>query len=225
MEEILLEAESREETGKRKVKDLRLAGFIPAVIYGEKKKTLALKLSRHDFLRLIHQKHVENAIIKLKIKGDADAARPCMIKEVQHDPVKGDVVHIDFNEINLSKAIKVNVPVVTQGEAAGVKLEGGSLEHILWEVEIECLPTDIPKNIAVDVSALKIGGLIHVKDISFPANLKVLSDLEAVVVTVSAPMKEEVPVEGEAAKAEPEVLKEKKETPEEAAKKEKEEKK
>ena len=224
MEDILLDAESREEIGKRQVKDLRKAGFIPAVVYGEGKKSLALKLSRHAFLQLMHQKHLENAIIKLKIGGKD--TRACMIKEMQHDPVKGDVVHIDFNEISLTKAIKVNVPVVTKGESAGVKLEGGSLEHIMWEIEIECLPTAIPKNIEVDVTALKIGESIHVKDIAFPPDIKVLSDMDASVVTIAAPMKEEVaPAEGEEGAApEVEVIKEKKPETEAEAKEAKDKK-
>jgi large subunit ribosomal protein L25 len=99
-----------------------------------------------------------------------------------------------------------------------VKQEGGSLEHILWEVEVECLPTDIPKEIEVDVSNLKIGDSIHVKDITFPSNVKVITPAEAIVLSVTAPIKEEIPVapvEGEAAQ-EPEVIKEKKEVPEEA---------
>ncbi len=213
MEEILLEVESRVETGKTQVKNIRRGGYIPAVIYGLGKKPGALKVSRHAFLQLMHQKHLENAIIKLQVKGDKQASHACMIRELQQDPVKGEVVHIDFNEISLTKAIKVNVPVVTTGESVGVKSEGGSLEHILWEVEIECLPTAIPKNIEVDISALKIGDSIHVKDMTFPEGLKVITDAEAVVIHIAAPMKEEVaPLEGEEAKAaaEPEVIKEKK---------------
>jgi large subunit ribosomal protein L25 len=215
MEDIVLEAEARSGIGKREVKDLRQAGFIPAVIYGEGKKSLALQISRHAFLQLTHQKRLENAVIKLKVKGEAAAGRACMIKELQQDPVKGDVIHIDFNEISLTKAIKVNVPVVTKGEPVGVKSDGGSLEHILWEIEVECLPTDIPKNIEVEVSSLKIGDSIHIKDITFPAKIKVLVESEAVVLSVAAPMKEEVAVavEGEDAKAEPEVIKEKKPEP------------
>jgi large subunit ribosomal protein L25 len=220
MEEILLEAEARQELGKNKIKQVRKQGFIPAVVYAEGKDALAIKVSRHEFLRLLHQHHIENVVLNLKIKDDLKKnPRPCMIKELQHEPVKGDITHIDFNEISLTKVIKVNVPVVTKGEPAGVKQEGGSLEHILWEIEVECLPTDIPKNFEVDVSALKIGDSIHVKDIVFPANIKVLVETEAVVLSVAAPMKEEVveaAVEGEE-KLEPEVIKEKKEEPAEGA--------
>jgi large subunit ribosomal protein L25 len=214
MEEIILEAQTREEIGKSKVKLLRTAGFIPAVVYSDGKEAISVKLSRHDFLYLIHHQRLENAIITLKIKDDKKkAGRSCMIKEMQHDPVKGDIVHIDLNEISLTKAIKVNVPVVTTGESVGVKSEGGAIEHIMWEIEIECLPTAIPKNFEVDISALKIGDSVHVKDIKFPENIKVLSDKEAMVLSIASPMKEEVaPVEGEE-KLEPEVIKEKKVEP------------
>ncbi len=229
MEELFLDVEKREEIGKGNVKHLRDKGFVPAVVYAEGKESLALKIPTHQLIMLVHQHRIENTIINLKVKDDKKAQRACLIKEIQYDPVTGDIQHLDFNEISLTKAIKVNVPVAAKGEPAGVKQEGGSLEHILWEIEIECLPTDIPKDIEVDVSALKIGDSVHVKDIKFPSNVKVLSDLEAVVLSVAAPMKEEVPaeaVEGEE-KQEPEVIKEKKEVPaegEEAAKEEKKEK-
>jgi large subunit ribosomal protein L25 len=130
--------------------------------------------------------------------------------------VHSDIIHVDFNEISLTKEIKVEVPVVSKGESIGVKQEGGSLEHILWKIEVECLPTDIPKEIEIDVSALKIGDSIHIKDIAFPPKVKVITDLNAIVLSVAAPMKEEVaaaPVEGEEVSQEPEVIKEKKEVP------------
>ena len=142
-------------------------------------------------------------------------SRPCLVKEIQHDPVRGEIIHVDFNQISLTKAIKVNVPVVARGESVGVKLEGGSLEHILWEIEVECLPTNIPKGIEVDVSLLKLGDSIHIKDIIIPTGIKILNDPGAIVLSIAAPMKEEAPaevLEGEA-EQEPEVIKEKKEVP------------
>ncbi|MGE5197267.1 MAG: 50S ribosomal protein L25 [Deltaproteobacteria bacterium] len=228
MEEIILDAQLREEIGKGKVKDLRGKGFIPAVLYGEGKTSLSLKVSHHELMGLIHHYRLENAIINLKIKDDKKAKpRSCLIKETQYDPVTGDILHVDFNEISLTKTIKVNVPIVPKGEPAGVKQEGGSLERVLWEIEVECLPVDIPKEIEIDVSNLKMGDSIHVKDLAIPANVKVLSNPEAIVVQVVAPIKEEVPVEaaveGEE-KKEPEVIKEKKEVPEEEAEEGKEEK-
>jgi len=235
MEEIILEAEVRQEVGRGKVKDLRDAGFFPAVVYGQGKVSQAIKISLSTFLKLQHQHHLENAIINLKIQGDKETkGRSCLIKEIQHDPVRGDIVHVDFHEISLTKTIKVNVPVVSKGEPVGVKQDGGSLEQVMWEIEVECLPMDIPKEITVDVSSLKIGDSIHVKEVTVPANIKVLTNLDAVVLAVKEPIKEEVPVEAvEGAETqEPEVIKEKKEVPvegEEAkegkAGKEKEEKK
>ncbi len=226
MEEIILEAQIRNEIGKNKVKVLKTGGFLPAVVHSEGNQTILIKLSRREFLVLYHHHRLANAIISLKIKDDQKkASRSCMIHETQVDPVKGDIIHLDFNEISLTKVIKVNVPVVTTGESVGVKNDGGIIEHILWEIEIESLPTAIPKNIEVDISALKIGESFHVKEIKFPANIKVLSDPDAVVLTIASPMKEEVvaPAEGEE-KLEPEVLKEKKPEPAAEAGEEKEKK-
>jgi large subunit ribosomal protein L25 len=215
MEEIFLDAEVREEVGRSKVGDLRQKGFIPAVVYAQGKEALPLKIGHKAFLGLVHQYRIESMVINLKIKDDKkNKPRACLIKEMQYDPVHGEIIHVDFNEISLTKAIKVNVPVVAKGEPVGVKQEGGSLEHILWEIEVECLPTDIPKNFEVDVSQLKIGDSVHIKDLVVPEKVKVLNDIGAIVLSVAAPMKEEVPVETVVEGAEtqePEVIKEKKE--------------
>ncbi|MCX5695728.1 MAG: 50S ribosomal protein L25 [Candidatus Omnitrophica bacterium] len=220
MEELFLDAEVREEVGRGKVKDLKDKGFIPAVVYAEGKSALALKLSHRQLIQLVHHHRIEGVVINLNIKDDKkQKSRPCLIKEIQHDPVHGEILHVDFNQISLTKAIKVNVPVVAKGEPLGVKQEGGSIEHILWEIEIECLPTSIPKDIEIDVANLKMGESIYIKDIVLPQGVKVLNDPGAIILTVAAPMKEEVPVEvveGEE-KLEPEVIKEKKEVPAEGA--------
>jgi len=230
MEELFLDAEIREEIGRGKVKDLKDKGFIPAVVYADGKDAMSLKLSHRQLVQLVHQHRIEGVIINLNIKddkpeGDGLASgsqshkkhkpRPCLIKEIQYDPVHGEIIHVDFNQISLTKAIKVNIPVVAKGEAVGVKQEGGSLEHILWEVEIECLPTSIPKEIEVDITNLKMGESVHIKDIVPPQGVKILNDPGSIILTVAAPMKEEVPVEGVEGevKQEPEVIKEKKEVP------------
>lgn len=216
MEELFLDAEIREEIGKGKTKGLRDKGFIPAVIYADGKKASALKLSHRQLLQLVHQHRIEGVIINVNIKGDEKhKPHPCLIKEIQYGPVRGEIVHVDFNRISLTKAIKVNIPIVAKGEPVGVKLEGGSLEHILWEIEVECLPANLPKAIEVDVTSLKMGDSIHIKDIVVPSGVKILNDPGAIILSVIAPMKEEVPVEvleGEA-EQEPEVIKEKKEVP------------
>jgi large subunit ribosomal protein L25 len=217
MEEIILEASLREEIGKSKLKPLRKSGFIPAVVYSEGKKTTPIKIKRKSVLRVIHEHRIENVIINLKIFGDEKRIKDTnvIIKELQRDPVKDEIIHIDFNQISLTKEIKVKVPIVTKGEPIGVKVDGGSLEHIIWELEIECLPTQIPEKIEVEVSELKIGDAIHVKDLSIPKEVKILQDPEQVVVSVAAPVKEELAVGvEEGAPEEPEVIKEKKEVPE-----------
>lgn len=219
MEELFLDAEIREEIGKGKVHGLREKGFVPAVVYADGKSALSLKLSHRQLVQLIHHHRIEGVIINLNIKDDKkQKSRPCLIKEIQHDPVHGEIVHVDFNQISLTKAIKVNIPVAVKGEAIGVKQEGGSLEHVLWDIEIECLPTSIPKDIEIDITRLKMGESIHIKDVIAPQGVKILNDPGAIVLSVIAPMKEEVPaeaVEGEE-KLEPEVIKEKKEVPGEA---------
>lgn len=220
MEEIFLEAELREGKGRAKAKDLRDSGYLPSVVYFHGKDALSIKVSKSALLKLVHQHRLGSSIVNIKIKDDKKAkGRPCLIKEIQYDPVHEDIIHIDFNEISLTEAIKVNVPIETKGEAVGVKQEGGSLEFILWEVEVECLPTNIPKNIQVDVTALKLGEAIHIKDIVFPSGVKPSNDPMAIVLHVAAPMKEVEPteaVEGET-KQEPEVIKEKKEVAGEGA--------
>ena len=158
-----------------------------------------------------------------------------LIKGIQLDPVKDEVIHVDFNEISLTEKIKVKVPIVDKGEAIGVKRDEGVLEHILWEVEVECLPTQIPQKLEVDVTKLEIGQDIFVKDIPVPEGVKILADPESIAVSVKPPKEEiilEEPAEG---LAEPEMIREKKpeseeeaapeEAPKEAPKQKKEDKK
>lgn len=240
MEEIILEAQIRVEIGRSQVHSLRRKGFIPAVVYGIKKETKAIKVVARDLLNLVRKYKGENIIINLRIKEDMDSQaedvkkkthtktdkdRLVLIKEVQYDPVKGDIIHIDFNQISLYQAITVRVPIVAKGEPIGVKQDGGVLDHLLWELEVECLPARIPSSIEVDVSNLKIGDTIHIKDIVLASDIKVLQDPAQIVFSVVPRLKEEViPVAptGEEEKLEPEVIKEKK--PEEEVKEKEEEK-
>lgn len=212
MEKLFLGVQLREELGRAKVKELREQGFIPAVIYGEGKSAQAIKVSHKELFQLLHQHRLENVVINLKIQNSENKDKSCLIKEIQYHPVKNDIIHVDFNEVSLTKLIKINVPIAAKGDPVGVKQDGGVLEHILWEIEIECLPGDIPKEIEVDVAHLKIGDAIHIKDISLPPNIKVITDASAVILSVAAPIKEEAaaPAEEEG-KQEPEVIKEKKE--------------
>lgn len=229
MENVYLDCLIRGEIGKNKVNSLRRSGFIPAVVYGQGKDPLAIKLNRSQLVKFIHShRGIENMVITLRVsEGDKDKSlkdeKAVLIKEIQLDPVREDILHIDFNQISLTKAIAVKIPIEPKGEAIGVKQEGGVLTRVLWELEIECLPTKIPEKIIVDVSNMKMGDVIYVKDISIPGDVKLLVDKEAIVFTVTHPKKEEVAVEAPtegAVPVEPEVIKEKKEKAEKGDKEE-----
>jgi len=216
MEKILLDAELREELGKSAVKKLRREGIIPAVIYRHGSKAASLKLPKKKFIKTLHTKAGENVIITLEIPKDKEAKKKgektVIIKDIQVDPVTDDVIHVDFNEISLTEKLKVNVPIADKGEAIGVTRDEGVLEHLLWEVEVECLPTQIPEKLEVDVSTLEIGQDIFIKDIPVPEGVKILADPETMVISVKPPKAEEIvtPEEGAEGLEEPEVIREKK---------------
>ena len=223
MEEVILEAQKRQDIGSGRVHRLRKRAVLPAVVYGVGKKPLSIQLVAKDFSHMIGVHKGESFVVKLRIKdGVQSEDKAVLIKQIQHDPVSDDILHIDFHEISLTKTIRVKVPVVAIGEAIGVKRDAGMLDHIMWELEIECLPTQIPESIEVDVANLKIGDSLHVKDIALPQGVKVLHDPEAAVLAVVMPAKVAVTPAAEeavagATKVEPEVIKEKKEKPEGAA--------
>lgn len=230
-EKIILEAWEREEKGTRGVKRLRSSAFIPAVVYGHGKKTQALKVKSGQLSKHLQEHGKENVIIDLQMMRDSksSASKHVLVKNIQYDPLKGNPIHIDFYEVSLTETINVRVPLAAKGEAIGVKQDGGMLEHHLWELNIACLATDIPKQIEYDITNLKLGDVVHIKDLNIPSNLKVLHTPETIVFSIVMPKKEKLPEEAVvAAPIEPEVIKEKK--PEEAKegkeqKEEKEEKK
>ncbi|MFH1847729.1 MAG: 50S ribosomal protein L25 [Candidatus Omnitrophota bacterium] len=220
MEQINLAAQVRETRGKGPAKRLRKSGVIPGVVYKGGKDNISLQMGERDFFKAIHTKAGLNAILTLQIEGAKKDSKPkiktVIVKDVQHHPVSGGVLHVDFTEISLTETLRVQVKVDAKGEAAGVKEEGGTLEHIMWEVKVACLPTQIPEKIVFDVTALKIGDSVFVKDLKAPEGVKILDDPEAVVFSVKPPHAVEeavAPEEGEEAGAEePEVIqKEKKE--------------
>lgn len=218
MDFVELHVNTREEKGKELNKKLRSEGLVPAVVYKKGSETVSLKIDRKNLLKVLHTEAGENVIIKLFIDGvKKGGERIVVIKELQRNPVKDSLVHIDFNEISLTEALKVKVPLVLKGEAVGVKQEGGVLQQNVWEVEVECLPTNIPEKIEVDVSGLKLGDSLALKDVNPPEGVKILDDLESIIFSVEH-VKEfvevaAVPPEGEL--TEPEVIREKKEKPEE----------
>jgi large subunit ribosomal protein L25 len=216
--QVKLKAEPRSATGRSAARKLKARGVVPAVIYGGKHKSQPLQVSERDINAMLSHASGENILVELEIAGEK-SSRTALLQEVQHSPVKGDVVHIDFHAISMDEKIQADVPLEALGVATGVKNFGGLLEQNLRSLTIECLPRDLPDKITVDVSTLNIGDAIHVRDIKLPEGvvIKVQPDLTAF--SVVAPVAEEEPVaaEAEAAAAGPEVITEKKEEGEEAA--------
>ncbi len=223
MERVLLHAEVREDTGSAIAKKLRAQGVIPGVVYARDEATVHISTNYREFIKLLH-KNGENVVIDLKLKENNKAlSKTVIIKEIQYNTLKEGILHIDFQQIKLTEKIRVDIPLVTIGDAdaPGIK-EGGLLEHILREIEIECLPTQIPKEIVIDVSALNVGDSIHVKDLNVPQEAAVITDLEQIAVLLKREAEEKLEEEKpeEEVATEPEVIREKK--PEETQAEEKE---
>ena len=221
MEKIILKAESREGLGKIANKHLRKEGKVPAVVYKGGKIGTNIFVDKKDLWHALHTEAGENAIITLDIA--KDGKKTVIVHEIQTEPVHDDALHVDFHEISLSEKLKVTVPFTIKGEAVGVKEEEGILAQVVWDIEVECLPTAIPEHIDVRVDDLKIGDAIHVKDVEFPEGVVPMADEEQLIVHITPPKTEEEPEEvpeGEE-EAEPEVIKkgkqEEEESPEEEA--------
>ena len=210
-ESSVLEAQPREAGTKNDARRVRRDGKVPAVLYGAGKDALPVSLDPRQVSRILHSETGYNTIFDLTLEGGERTK--AMIVDWQYEPIKGALMHIDLKRIAMDKMLTVNVPIVLKGEAAGVKQQGGILEQILREVEIECLPSDIPASIEADVSELVFGKVLRVSDLPHSAKLKFLSDPNAPVATVIS-VKEEVAAtpeavaaEAGAAPAEPEVIK------------------
>jgi large subunit ribosomal protein L25 len=206
-----LQGERRSEVGKGVARKLRQAGRIPAVYYGRGEEPIVLVVGLKDLQDVIARAEGSNVIVDLKVDGSGTADRKALIREIQRDPVGGHILHLDLQHISLTERIVVEVPIVLLGIATGVKDGGGILEHLLREVEVECLPTDIPSRLEVDVSALNIGDSLHVSDLKAD-RVEILTEADRAIATVVPPtvLEEAKPAE-EGAAAEPELVKEKKE--------------
>lgn len=213
MKEIKINAQFRETTGKEAAKRLRNNDLLPAVVYGKGKRSASITVKEVDLIHALHTSAGENAIIELNIKKDSKVEKKMtIIKEIQHHPIKGNMIHVDFSQISLTQNVVVKVPVEVKGEAVGVKRDGGMLEHILWEVEIECLPIKIPEKIEVRIDNLEIGGMVHVKDLKVDEGIKILTNPEEIVLIIEHPKKEEEKApeeEVESGVKEPEIIGEK----------------
>jgi large subunit ribosomal protein L25 len=217
--QVKLKAEPRTTTGRAAARRLKARGVIPAVVYGGKEKSQPLQVSARDLNAMLSHASGENILVELEISGHK-GTKTALLQEVQHSPVGGDVLHVDFHAISMDEKIEANVPLEPLGIATGVKNFGGLLDQNIRSLTVECFPKDLPDKITVDVSALNIGDSIHVRDIKLPQGVvaKVQPDLTAF--SVAEPTAEEEPVtpEAEAAVAAgPEVITAKKEEGEAAA--------
>jgi large subunit ribosomal protein L25 len=227
--EVVLEATSRDSFGKNEARRTRRDGKVPAVVYGGSTDgtptATAIAVEPKALLKILHSESGANTLISLKLAGAGDTK--VLVKHFQLDPLTHQVLHADFYRVAMDRVIQVTIPVIVKGEPRGVKQQGGVLELIRREIEIECLPGDIPENVEVDASELMLNQGIRVRDIAVSPKWKALSDADMMLVHVIMPKAEEAAAPAEAAAApaaaaEPEVIKKGKK---EEAEEEKEDKK
>jgi large subunit ribosomal protein L25 len=191
---------------KNAARRVRVAGKIPAVVYGAGQDAVAVAVDPRVITKILHSDSGHNTIFDLNVEGSAIVK--AMIVDWQHEPIKGALLHIDLKRIAMDKMMTVSVPIQLVGTPVGVKTQGGILEHVMREVEIECLPNDIPSHLDVDVSNMELHGLIHVSDLPHSGSIKFLGDENATVAHVTVIKEEVVAVEEVvAAPTEPEVAK------------------
>jgi large subunit ribosomal protein L25 len=208
MPDVVVTASRRAEGGKNANRRLRSGGQIPGILYGAKNEAVAVAVSPKEIGTILRSATGENTLFDLDLDG---SRRKVLIKEFQVEPIKGKLLHADFYEVALDKALQISVHVELHGVPVGVKVQGGILDFVTRELEIECLPADIPEKIEVDVSALELGKHLRVFELHLPEKLTMLTEPDVVIAHVVAPRAEEVPVAAEAAPveagAEPEVIK------------------
>ncbi|MGA3265305.1 MAG: 50S ribosomal protein L25 [Verrucomicrobiota bacterium] len=222
MKSVPLKAYPRTHSRRGGVKKLRATGRVPAVIYGRQAKPQNLEVNAREFEDLIHRSVAENLLVDLSVESDARARRLALVQEIQHHPLDGKVLHVDFHEVAKDEKVTIMVPVETVGEAAGVKTGGGVLEHVLFKLKMRALPKDLPEQIVVDVSHLELGKAVHLGEIKAPPGVEIIGDKNVPVVAVALPRSEEEEAAGTAttevvAAGDVEMIKEKKEEGEEGA--------
>ncbi len=187
---LVIKAEKREKFGKNASREFRREGQVPAILYGPGMDNVALTLDKKDMFSILKSESGENTLFVVSFNSEKKDA---MIKDLQINPVSDELLHVDLIQITMDKAIRVAVPIVLVGEAVGVKAEGGFVDFSSREIEVECLPKDIPEHIDVDISELHLHQSIKVDEIAPPEGTKITSDLDVTVVLIQAPAKEEEP--------------------------------
>jgi len=212
MSERTIEVTRRQTVGANANRRLRAAGKVPAVVYGGGKDTVPVQIDRKTLVDLLKSGGSENAIFLLKLVDSGGQERHAIVRDLQVDPVSRQVVHIDFQRIEMTEKVKVEVPVELVGTAYGVKTEGGLLDFVHRMVQIESLPGDIPRSIELDVTPLKVGQHVEARELTLPAGVSLASEPDRVIVSLVHAKTEAAAAAGgegliEAAKAEPEVVK------------------
>jgi large subunit ribosomal protein L25 len=195
--QVKLSARPRAEVGRNSVKHLRTRGVIPAVVYGHKDRPANLEVQQREIAALLAHAVGENILVELLIAdGSAVTTKLSLIQEVQHHPVRGDILHVDFLEVAMDEVLHTEVPIEPVGEADGVKNYGGLLEHSLRSLQIECLPKDLPEIIRVDVSALGLNQSLHVRDLVLPEGVRATTDADLTVFIVAESKVDSEPAAG-----------------------------
>jgi len=216
----VLEAQPRQAKNKNEARRVRRGGMVPGVLYGAKKEPVSLSIDPKSISRILQSKTGQNTIFELSLDGEKTRA---MIVDWQYEPIRGSLLHVDLKRIAMDQRLQVSVPIALKGEPTGVKQQGGILEQVLREVEIECLPDDIPNAIEADVTELVFGKVMRVADLPHSEKLKFLTDPNqtvAHIITIKeevAPTPEAVAADAAAGPAEPEVIKKGKQETEEGA--------
>lgn len=202
MAQIALKGERRTGTGKQAAKHLRRTGLLPGVIYGTGEAPIPVAVKVREMEAVLHTTG-RNAILNLTLEGEENGDRITLMKEIQHHPMDGRLLHVDFQRISLTQKITFEVPLVAVGTPVGVRSEGGILEHVLHTIEVECLPTEVPEQIEVDVTDLGINKSLHVRDL-LGIDSRIVTDPERIVFLVVPPTVMKEPVPGEVPVAEEE---------------------
>ncbi len=185
MAQARLKAEKRDTTGKGAARKLRGSGRIPAVLYGHGEETRSLSVDAHELEMLMQRVHIENTIVQLQISGERAAVK-ALAREVQRHPHRPVILHVDFYQIHAGEKVTVEIPIRLIGQAPGVKT-GGLMQHALTEMEVRCLPDDIPEYLEADVSAMEIGDSLHVSDVKLPAGVEAVQDADRTICSVIPP--------------------------------------
>jgi large subunit ribosomal protein L25 len=211
-----LTAQRRTQIGRNAIKKIKASGMVPGVIYGSAQEPVNLQINGRELLNLLSRASGENILVELEIVDGGEKQNAlAMIQEIQHHPLQREIVHVDFHAVSANETVSAEVPIEAVGEAIGVKVHGGLLEHILRYLEVECLPGDLPQVIEVDVTNLDIGQSLHVRELNLPSGVEAITDAEQTVVAVVESRVEEEVVEPVVTPTAPEVITAKK--PEEGA--------